>query len=64
MIEGLDLLAGYDKTFAYEIEPGAEYHEFCAVPVTPDALFSVKVTFYLGGEEDVAISERRLAFVD
>lgn len=39
MIEGLDLLAGYDKTFAYEIEPGAEYHEFCAVPVTPDALF-------------------------
>jgi hypothetical protein len=64
VIEGLDLLAGYDKSFPYEIEPGAEYHEFCAIPVMPGALFSVRATFYLGGAEDDAISERRLAFVD
>ena len=64
VIDGLDLLAGYDKSFPYEIEPGAEYHEFCAVPVAPAALFSVRATFYLGGEQDDAISERRLAFVD
>ena len=35
------------------------------VPVeVPGALFSVRATFYLGGEEDDAISERRLAFVE
>jgi hypothetical protein len=64
VLDGLDLLENYDKRFQYEIEPGAEYHEFCAIPVTTGALFSVKATFYLGGEEDDAISERRLAFVD
>jgi hypothetical protein len=64
VVDGLDLLAGYDKRFPYEIEPSAEYHEFCAVPVKPGALFSVRATFYLGGEEDDAISERRLAFVE
>ena len=61
---GLDLLAGYDKSVPYEIEPGAEYHEFCAVPVKTGALFSVRATFYLGGEEDDAISGRLLAFVE
>ena len=64
VVDGLDLLADYDKRFPYEIEPGAEYHEFCAVPVKRGALFSVRATFYLGGEEDDAISERRLAFVE
>ena len=64
VIDGLDLLAGYDKSFPYEIEPGAEYHEFCAVPVKPGGLFSVQVTFYLGSDDDDAVSERRLAFVD
>jgi hypothetical protein len=64
VVDGLDLLADYDKRFPYEIEPGAEYHEFCAVPVNRGALFSVRATFYLGGEEDDAISERRLAFVE
>jgi hypothetical protein len=48
VVDGLDLLAGYDKSCPYEIEPGAEYHEFCAVPVKPGTLFSVKATFYLG----------------
>lgn len=28
VIDGLDLLADYDKSFPYEIEPGAEYHRF------------------------------------
>ena len=64
VIDGLDLLADYDKRFPYEIEPGSEYHEFCAIPVTAGALFAVRATFYLGGEEDDAISERRLAFVE
>jgi hypothetical protein len=64
VIEALDLLAAYDKSFPYEIEPGAEYHEFCAIPVAAGALFSVKATFYLGSEDDDAILERRLAFVE
>lgn len=64
VINGLDLLAEYDQAFPYEIEPGAEYHEFSAVPIAPGALLSIKATFYLGGEEDDAISERRLAFVE
>jgi hypothetical protein len=63
VINGLDLLAEYDKSFPYEIEPGAEYHEFCAVPVAPGELLAIRATFYLGGKEDDAISERRLLFV-
>jgi hypothetical protein len=64
MVDGLDLLAEYDKAFPYEIEPGAEYHEFCAVPVAANILLAIKATFYFGREEDDAISERRLAFVE
>jgi hypothetical protein len=64
VVDGFDLLARYDKTFAYEIEPGAEYHEFCALPVSPGELFAVQATFYFGAEEDDALTERRLAFVD
>jgi hypothetical protein len=64
MVDALDLLADYDKAFPYEIEPGAEYHEFCAVPVAPNTLLAIQATFYLGGEEADAISERRLAFVE
>jgi hypothetical protein len=64
IVNGLDLLAEYDKAFPYEIEPGAEYHEFCAVPVEPNVLLAIKATFYLGDVEGDAISERRLAFVE
>jgi hypothetical protein len=64
LVDDLDLLAEYDKAFPYEIEPGSEYHEFCALPVEPNNLLAIRATFYLGGKEDDAISERRLAFIE
>jgi hypothetical protein len=65
LVDGLDLLAHYDKSFAYEIEPGSEYHEFGNVVVAVGSLLSVRATFYFGSVDgDDAITEYRLVHVD
>jgi hypothetical protein len=64
LIDGVDLLAKYDKEFPYEIEPGSEYHEFGNLVARTGDLLSITVTFYLGKLEDDAISEHRLVYIE
>jgi hypothetical protein len=64
LVDGVDLLANYDKAFPYEIEPGSEYHEFGNLVAAAGDLLSIRATFYLGALEDDAISEYRLVYIE
>jgi hypothetical protein len=64
LLDNVDLLAQYDRRFPYEIEPGAEYHEFGNLVVQAGDVLSMKTTFFFGSIDEDAITEYRLAYVE